>query len=351
MEYDPKGMPFRRLGPSGLRIPLFSLGGWLTLGGSLRGDPVKEIIKTAFENGINMIDTAEEYSEGRSEEEIGRVIKELGLRRTDLIISTKIFWGTRLRKGPNDGGLSRKHIVEGLKESLERLQLDYVDVVFAHRHDVNVPMEEIVRAFNYVIDKGWAFYWGTSQWGAREIEEAYHVSSRLGLMPPIAEQCKHHMFHREQPEKEYAPLYKNYGIGTTTYSSLAGGLLTGKYNDSIPPDSRLGTLDDFKGLADSLKESTGQEMISKIRSLQELATELQTTVAVLALAWVARNPNTSTVILGASKPEQITENLKALEVIPRLTPDILEQIEKILGNKPSPLPTYGRPALDHFGRA
>ncbi|KAF8174937.1 NADP-dependent oxidoreductase domain-containing protein [Pholiota molesta] len=349
-EFDPKNMPFRRLGPSGLRVPLFSLGGWLTLGGTVVGDPVKEIIKTAFENGINMFDTAEAYEAGKSELEMGRVIKELGIRRTDLVISTKLFWG--LRKGPNDGGLSRKHIIEGTQESLARLGLTYVDVIFAHRHDANVPMEEIVRAFNYVIEKGWALYWATSEWGAREIEEAHHIANKLNLIAPIAEQCKHHMFHRDRPEKEYHELYKKYGLGTTTFSSLAGGLLTGKYNDGIPEDSRFSTHSAFfKDTIAGLKSPEGQEQIRKVKELTKLAQEeLQTSIAALALAWVAKNPNTSTVILGASKPEQVLENLKALEVIPKLTPEILEKIEKILDTTPEALPTYGRPVLDKFGR-
>ncbi|KAG2022470.1 hypothetical protein CC2G_000215 [Coprinopsis cinerea AmutBmut pab1-1] len=350
LEFDPKNMPFRRLGPSGLRVPLFSLGGWLTLGGTVVGDPVKDIIKTAFENGINMFDTAEVYANGKSEEEMGRVIKELGLRRTDLIITTKIFWG--VRKGPNQSGLSRKHIIEGTKESLERLQLDYVDVIFAHRHDDSVPMEEIVRAFNYVIEKGWAFYWGTSEWSAQRIEEAYHVASKLNLIPPIAEQCQHHMLHRERPEKEYKPLYEKYGISTTTWSSLASGLLTGKYNEGIPDKSRFSSHSDFfKNTIKELETPEGKEKIRKVRELTKLAQEeLQTTPAALALAWVARNPNTGTVILGASSPEQVVENLKALEVLPKLTPEILEKIEMILDNKPEEWPTYGRPALDAYGR-
>ncbi|KAF8645693.1 hypothetical protein AX16_007642 [Volvariella volvacea WC 439] len=349
-EFDPKNMPFRRLGPSGLRVPLFSLGGWLTLGGTVVGDPVKDIIQTAFENGINMFDTAEAYSGGKSEKEMGRVIKELGLRRTDLVITTKLFWG--VRKGPNDGGLSRKHIIEGTQESLERLGLDYVDVIFAHRYDSSVPMEEIVRAFNYVIEKGWAFYWATSEWSAQEIEEAYHVASRLGLIAPIAEQCQHHMFHRERPEKEYAPLYRNYGIGTTVWSALASGLLTGKYNNGIPQGSRFDNHSEFfKDTLKKLNEPEGQEKIRKVKELTKLAEEeLGTTPAALALAWVAKNPNTSTVILGASRPEQVIENLKALEVLPKLTPEVLEKIEKILDNKPAPPPTYGRPPLDEFGR-
>jgi len=349
LEFDPKNMPFRRLGSSGLRVPVFSLGGWLTLGGTVTGDPVKDIIKIAFDNGINMFDTAEAYAKGQSELEMGRVIKELGLRRTDLVITTKLFWG--LRNGPNDMGLSRKHIVEGTKESLQRLQLDYVDVIFAHRPDHTVGMEEIVRAFNFVIDQGWAFYWATSEWSAREIEEAHHVATKLNLVAPIAEQCKHNMFHRDRPEKEYHGLYKKYELGTTVFSALEGGLLTGKYNNGIPEGSRFATHQMFKSKVDTLQQEEGLAQIEKVKELTKLAeSELDCSVAALALAWVAINPNTSTVILGASKPEQVTENLKALEVIPKLTPAILEKIEKILENKPEPVGTFGRLPLDKFGR-
>lgn len=349
LEFDPKNMPFRRLGPSGLRVPLFSIGGWLTLGGTVVGDPVKEIIKTAFDNGINMIDVAESYSKGKSEEEVGRVIKELGLRRTDLIISTKIFWG--VRPGPNAAGLSRKHIIEGTQESLARLQLDYVDIIFAHRADPNVPMEEIVRAFNFVIEKGWAFYWGTSEWSAREIEEAYHVADKLNLIPPIAEQCQHHMFHRERPEKEYAALYKNYKISTTPWSPLANGLLAGKYNNGIPEGSRYAQHSDFfNDTIAQLESPEGQEKIRKVRELTKLAEGLDATPAALALAWLARNPNTGSIIIGASKPQQVLENLKAIELLPKLTDEVMEKIETILDNKPAPLSTYSRPPLDSFGR-
>jgi len=263
-----------------------------------------------------------------------------------LVITTKLFWG--VRHGPNDGGLSRKHIIEGTQGSLARLQLDYVDVIFAHRADVSVPMEEVVRAFNYVIERGWAYYWATSEWSAREIEEAHHVATRLNLIGPVAEQCLHNMFHRERPEKEYSPLYSKYNLGTTVFSALAGGVLTGKYNDGIPDDSRFSTHGHF---AERLKTPEGQERIKKVRELTKLAEEeLQTTPSVLALAWVAKNPNTSTVILGASNPQQILDNLKALEVIPKLTDQIMDKIEKILDNKPSPIATHGRPPLDEFGR-
>ncbi|KAJ3484514.1 hypothetical protein NLI96_g5593 [Meripilus lineatus] len=291
--FDPKKMVFRRLGSSGLRVPVFSYGG---------------------------------------------------------LITTKLFFG--VRSGPNATGLSRKHIIEGTKESLERLQLDYVDVLFAHRPDSTVPMEEVVRAFNYVIEKGWTFYWATSEWSAREIEEAHHVASRLGLIGPIAEQCQHHLLHRERPEKEYAPLYKKYDMGTTVWSALASGLLTGKYNDGIPEGSRFDDHKDFfKDTLKSLQEEEGKKKIEKVKALTRLAeTELDCSVTHLALAWVAKHSTTSTVILGASKPEQVVDNLKALDVIPKLTPEILEKIEKIVDNKPAPLPTWGRPPLDPFGK-
>ncbi|KAJ7763188.1 NADP-dependent oxidoreductase domain-containing protein [Mycena maculata] len=338
-------MPFRKLGASGLRVPLLSLGGWLTLGGSVTGDPVKEIIQTAFENGINMFDTAEAYAKGKSELEMGRVIKELGYRRTDLVITTKIFWG--LRSGPNDGGLSRKHIIEGTQECLERLQMTYVDVLFAHRYDRTVPMEEIVRAFNYVIEKGWAFYWGTSEWSAQEIEEAHHVATRLNLIAPIAEQMQHNMFHRERPEKEYAPLYQKYGYGTTVWSPLAAGLLTGKYNDGIPEDSRFAREEMFKGRAAAL---ASQDKISKVKELTKIAQSLDSTPTALALAWLAKNPNTSTIILGVTSVPQLQQNLEALRVLPKIRDAHMAKIEEILANKPEDFPTYGRPALDVHGR-
>ncbi|THU75848.1 Aldo/keto reductase [Dendrothele bispora CBS 962.96] len=350
IEFDPKNMPFRRLGPSGLRVPVFSFGGWLTLGKSITGPRTKELIKVAFENGINMFDTAETYNKGESELDMGNAIKELGFRRSDIIVTTKLFWG--VRPGPNAGGLSRKHIIEGTQESLARLGLDYVDIIFAHRPDPNVPMEEIVRAFNYVIEKGWAFYWGTSEWPAEDIEEAYHVANKLNLIAPVAEQCQHHMFHRERPEKEYAKIYRKYGIGTTVWSALASGLLTGKYNDGIPEGSRFDVEKSFfNNTIQGLQSEEGKEKIRKVRELTKLAKEeLDTTPGALALAWIARHPNTSTVILGATKPEQIVENLKAIEVMPKLTPEILEKIEKILNNKPEPVPTHGRPPLDRLGR-
>jgi len=351
VEFNVKNMPFRRLGPSGLRVPVFSLGGWLTMGGSVLGDPVKEIIKVSFENGINMFDLAEGYQGGQAEIEMGRAFRELGFKRSEIIVTTKLFWGNN--KSPNDTGLSRKHIVEGLKDALVRLGLDYVDVVFAHRPDHTTPMEETVRAFNFVINQGWALYWGTSEWSGQEIEEAHHWADKLGLIGPVAEQVKHHMFHRDRAESEYWPLYSKYGLGTTVFSALAGGLLTGKYNNGIPPDSRLAVEQEkqFKDTASGLQSPEGLAMIEKIKALSLFAEqELDCKVSHLALAWIAANPNTSTVILGATRPQQVLDNLKALDVIPKLTPEVIEKIETILGNKPAPWPTYGRPALDQHGR-
>ncbi|KAJ6550143.1 voltage-gated potassium channel beta-2 subunit [Mycena capillaripes] len=342
--FETNGMPFRRLGPTGLRVSLLSLGGWPALGETITGDAAKELIQTAFENGINTFDTAETYADGKSEEELGRAIKELGYRRTDLVIMTKIFWGHR--EGPNDSGLSRKHIIEGTQESLVRLQMNYVDVIFAHRCDTTVPMEEIVRSFNYVIKQGWASYWGTSAWSAQQIEEAHHVATKLNLIAPIAEQMLHNMFYRERPEKEYASLYEKYSYGTTIWSPLAGGILTGKYNDGIPEGSRFSLERRRAALASA--ESVAQ--INKVKELTKVAQNLDSTPTALALAWLAKNPNTSTIILGVSSAAQLLQNLEALKVLPKLTDEHLAQFEKILGNKPEPLPTYSRPALDVYGR-
>ncbi|KAF7345792.1 putative voltage-gated potassium channel subunit beta [Mycena venus] len=326
--FEAKGMPFRRLGQSGLRVSLLSLGGvyvWLTLGESLTGDAAKELVQTAFENGINTFDTAETYGEGKSELELGRVIKELNYRRSDLVIMTKIFWG--IREGPNDSGLSRKHIIEGTRESLERLQMSYVDVIFAHRCDRTVLMEEIVRAFNYVIQQGWALYWGTSAWTAQEIEQAHHIATKLKLIPPVTEQVLHNMFYRERMEKEYLPLFKKYEYGTTIWSPLAGGILTGKYNDGIPEGSRFST----ERRRAALASPEGVAEINKVKEITKIAQTLDSTPTALALAWLAKNPNTSTIITGASSAAQLLQNLEALKVLPRITDEHLEQIEEVLG--------------------
>jgi len=274
---------------------------------------------------------------------MGRALKELGWPRDEYVLTTKIFFGTG-RKEPNTRGLSRKHIVEGLKSSLQRLQTPYVDIVFAHRPDPATPMLEIVEAFTQVIrNLNLAYYWGTSEWSAAQITEAIQLAEKHNLIAPVVEQPQYNAFHRERFEVEYAPLFKQYGYGTTIWSPLASGLLTGKYNDGIPEGSRFATNKAFfENTIKELQTPQGQAKIEKVRKLTKIAEKLGASVTHLALAWAAKNPNVSTVILGATKPEQIVDNLKALELLDKLTPEVLAEIEEVLDNKPKPVNTFGR---------
>ncbi|KAF9898910.1 hypothetical protein BX616_003464, partial [Lobosporangium transversale] len=271
---------------------------------------------------------------GQCEIDMGVAIRKFGWKRSDLVISTKIFWGG---KGPNDRGLSRKHIIEGTDASLKRLQLDYVDLLYAHRPDPDTPMEEIVRAFNHVINQGKAFYWGTSEWSPQQITEAHAVAQRLNLIAPLMEQPQYNMFHRDRVEKDYLPLFKNFGMGATIWSPLASGLLSGKYNAGVPHDSRLAIQDNavMKRLRDGLDSEDGRVKLSKVSNLGNIAKQLDCSTAQLALAWCLKNPNISSVITGASKPSQIEENVKALRVVPLLTDEVMASIEEILLNKPA----------------
>ncbi|KAF1932012.1 voltage-gated potassium channel subunit beta-1 channel subunit beta-1 [Didymella exigua CBS 183.55] len=333
-KFDPKDMEFRRLGPAGLKVSVFSLGGWLTYGGTQKGNIVKEIMEAAWGHGVNFFDTAEVYSAGQCEIEMGNAFKELAWPRDEYVLSTKVFFGTS-RKEPNTRGLSKKHIVEGLKSSLKRLQHDYVDVVFAHRHDPDVPMKEIVEAFTQAIHMNLAYYWGTSEWSAAQIQEATEIAEKYHLIAPIVEQPQYNAFHRERFEKEYAPLYEKFQYGTTIWSPLASGLLTGKYNEGIPEDSRFATNQAFfKKTIDELKSDEGQAKIAKVKKLTKIAEKLDASTSQLALAWAAKNPHVSTVILGASKVQQVHDNCAALKLLPKLTPEVMEEIEGILGNKP-----------------
>ncbi|KAI9103098.1 NADP-dependent oxidoreductase domain-containing protein [Phlyctochytrium arcticum] len=329
-------MEYRFLGRSGLKVSVLSLGGWVTFGKQTDQDTTNACIKAAYDAGINFFDNAEVYGDGASEKAMGDAFKKFGWKRSDLVVSTKIYWGG---KGPNDKGLSRKHIIEGLKKSLERLQMDYVDLVFAHRPDSLTPMEETVRAFNWVIDKGYAFYWGTSEWSAEQIADAHRIADRLGLIGPLMEQPQYNMFHRDRFEVEYAPLYEKFGLGTTIWSPLASGILSGKYNSGVIPEGSRLTLDEdlMKSMKDKLLNTEdGRSKIKKVKEMESIAKELGCTQAQLALAWCAKNPNVSTVITGASRPEQVKENVKAVQVIAKLTPEIMEKIDKILENKPTP---------------
>ncbi|KAI9220840.1 NADP-dependent oxidoreductase domain-containing protein [Blastocladiella britannica] len=338
LEFPP--MEYRFLGKSGLKVSVLSLGGWVTYGGQVKDDVTYQCMKTAYELGVNFFDTAEVYASGQSEVDMGKAIKrlgeELGTKRSDLVISTKLFWAG---KGVNDRGLSRKHIIEGLRASLDRMDQTYVDVVFAHRPDPDTPMEETVRAFNHVIERGWAFYWGTSEWSAQEITEAHLVAQRLNLIGPLCEQPQYNMLHRERFEKEYAPLYKHHGLGTTIWSPLASGVLTGKYNDlsNLPEGSRLTMADNpvMARIRAGLDTDEGKAKIAKVAALMPIADRLGCTTAQLALAWCVLSKNVSTVITGASRPEQVKENIRSLAAVAKITPDVRLEIEAVLDNQPS----------------
>ncbi len=324
-------MEYRNLGSAGLKVSALSFGAWVTFGTQIGEDVAYELMKTAFDAGVNFFDNAEAYAGGEAEVVMGKVIKHAGWKRSDLVLSTKIFWGG---SGPNDRGLSRKHIVEGVDAALQRLQTDYVDLVFAHRPDIQTPIEETVRAFDHVINQGKAFYWGTSEWSAAQIMEAYAIARREHLIPPQMEQPQYHMFHRERVESEYAHLYDEIGLGTTIWSPLASGLLTGKYNQGMPEGTRA-TLEGYEWLRSRFEDEEAVQRIAKVGELMNIADELGVSMAQLALAWTLKNPNISTTITGSSKPEQIVENMKAIDVVSQLDDDVMAKIETILDNKPA----------------
>jgi len=325
-------MEYRNLGRSGLKVSALSYGAWVTFGNQVDVDDAAELLKIALDAGVNFFDNAEVYAQGRAEEVMGVAFRKLGLRRSDLVVSTKIFWGG---EGPNDRGLSRKHLIEGTDASLRRLGLDYVDVLFCHRADLHTPVEETVRAMDHLIRDGKVLYWGTSEWPGDRILEAYHVARRERLVPPVVEQPQYNLFHRDRFEREYAPLYERIGLGTTIWSPLAGGLLTGKYNDGIPADSRA-ALEGYEWLRDRYEGDEAEARIAIVRALAQLASELDASVAQLAIAWCLANPNVSTVILGAAKRHQLEENLGALHVAERVDEAVMERIEALVGNRPEP---------------
>lgn len=322
-------MEYRRLGKAGLKVSELSLGAWVTYGGQVGEKIADECMSAAYEYGVNFFDNAEAYAGGNAEIVMGNVLKSKPWARESYVVSTKIFWGG---KGPNDRGLSYKHVVEGVNKALKRLQLDYVDLVFCHRPDPETPIEETVWAMNHIIEQGKAFYWGTSEWSAAEIMEAYAVAREQHLRPPSMEQPQYNMVHRERFEKEYAPLFRDLGYGTTIWSPLASGLLSGKYNNGIPEGARA-TLKGYDWMKDSILTPAN---LKKTRKLARIADDLGVPLAALAIAWCLKNPNVSTVITGASKVEQLHENFKALEVVPKLTKSVMDKIEKVLANRPVP---------------
>uniref|UniRef100_A0ABI8ABZ6 NADP-dependent oxidoreductase domain-containing protein n=1 Tax=Felis catus TaxID=9685 RepID=A0ABI8ABZ6_FELCA len=368
---------YRNLGKSGLRVSCLGLGTWVTFGGQITDEIAEQLMTLAYDNGINLFDTAEVYAAGKAEVVLGNIIKKKGWRRSSLVITTKIFWGG---KAETERGLSRKHIIEGLKASLERLQLEYVDVVFANRPDPNTPMEgssfvlccfrdlenevvfelfflhlflyipstrdpfsssksrtfiieETVRAMTHVINQGMAMYWGTSRWSSMEIMEAYSVARQFNLIPPICEQAEYHMFQREKVEVQLPELFHKIGVGAMTWSPLACGIVSGKYDSGIPPYSRA-SLKGYQWLKDKILSEEGRRQQAKLKELQAIAERLGCTLPQLAIAWCLRNEGVSSVLLGASSADQLMENIGAIQVLPKLSSSIIHEIDSILGNKP-----------------
>lgn len=325
-------MEYRRMGKSGLQLSVLSLGSWVTFGKQIDDFHSEKLMSLAYEHGVNFFDNAEVYAHGASEEMMGRVLKDKQWERSSYILSSKVFFGTHGSKEnkPNQHGLCRKHIVEACHEALNRLQTDYLDLYYCHRPDANVPMEEIVRTMNTLIQQGKILYWGTSEWSAAEIMEAHAVSGRLHLEGPVVEQPQYNMFHRRKMEQEFQPVFRTFGMGTTTWSPLASGILTGKYNNGIPDESRLG-MEGFEWLKE---RELNENRIEKVKKLTPVAEQLGISMATLALAWVIKNPDVTSAILGATKETQLEENLKAVAACSRLTPEIMETIDTILENKP-----------------
>ena len=319
-------MEYRHLGRTGIRVSEWSLGSWITFKNQVDVDAAAKIMAAAYDLGVNFFDNAEAYAKGKSEEVMGAALKKLGWRRGSYLVTTKLYWG--LHNGVNESNtLNRKRLIEGVNGSLERFQLDYVDVVYCHRADKTTPIEETVWAMHNIIEWGKAMYWGTSMWSAAEIVEAIAVAEKHHLHKPVVEQPVYNLFERERFAGEYARFYKEYGYGATTFSPLATGLLSGKYNNGIPKDSRVGVMN-----IDWLTEGvTDKDKIAKVQSLEPIANELGCTVAQLSLAWCLKNPFLSSIITGASRVSQLQENLKASEIAPKLTTEILEQIDKIFG--------------------
>ncbi|EGX96263.1 voltage-gated K channel beta subunit, putative [Cordyceps militaris CM01] len=330
-------MQYRFLGKSGLQVSAISLGGWLTYGGHVDREGTYACMKAAYDCGVNFFDCAEVYAAGESEIVMGEAIKKYGWKRNDLVISTKIFWGGAFGDNPvNNKGLSRKHIIEGVDASLKRLDLAYVDLIYAHRADRQTPMEETVRAFNHIINTGKAFYWGTSEWRADEIAQAHRVADRLGLIGPVMEQPAYNMIDRAKVEGEFALLYREPGLGLTVFSPMKQGILTGKYRDGVPDDSRFAqtSVQYIAGFWKNVGKEGWDKIVEQVNQLQPIADRLGIKMSTLALAWVLRNPNVSSAITGASGPAQVYENVRALAAVEKLTPEIMAEIDEILNNKP-----------------
>jgi voltage-dependent potassium channel beta subunit len=325
-------MEYRRLGKSGLQVSALSLGSWLTFGKQIENTTAEALMRMAYDAGINFFDNAEIYSNGQSEVVMGKILKKMKWTRSSYLVSSKVFFGTMGAKSkPNERGLSRKHVIEGCHAALKRLQVDYIDLFFCHRPDKNTPISETVWAMNDLIRQGKILYWGTSEWSAAEIVEAIHIAHHTNLIPPVMEQPQYNMMVREKMEKEYLHVFNYHSYGTTVWSPLASGVLSGKYNKAKKPsDTRL----EMDGMQWLKKRVLTTDQLTKAGQLQHVAQQLNITLPVLAIAWVLKNQYVSTAILGASKPMQLKENLSAINAVSLLTDEIMEAIEKILDNKP-----------------
>ena len=325
-------MQYNNLGKSGLKVSELSFGSWITFGSQIGDTTSEDLMKMAYDNGINFFDNAEVYAAGKSEEVMGNILKKMNWSRDSYILSSKAFFGIKGLKDskPTQHGNNRKHLTEACHQALQRLQTDYLDLYYCHRPDKETPMEETVRTMNTLIEQGKVLYWGTSEWSAQEIMEAHMVAKDLRLIGPTMEQPQYNMLWREKVENEFSQIYKTVGLGTTIWSPLASGILTGKYNDGIPKDARLNR-DELSWLKD---KSVVEENLNKVTELTKLAKELGISMPLLALAWCLKNVNVSTVILGASKTSQLKENLKATDAKEKLTDEVMEKIEEILDNKP-----------------
>ena len=323
-------MEYRRLGSSGLKVSALSFGSWVTFSFQMDDTAAAECMTAAYDAGVNFFDNAEVYAGGESERIMGRVLRKAGWGRDTYCVSSKVYWGGQL---PTQRGLSRKHVHDACHAALRRLQLDYLDLFFCHRPDLETPIEETVRAMDDLVRQGRVLYWGTSEWSAQQIQEAYGVARQYGLTPPTMEQPQYNMLERDRVEREYHRLYSEIGLGTTIWSPLASGVLTGKYRDGIPEGSRM-SLPDYQWLREQVESEEGQANVRKAVELEGIAQELGVPLAQMAIGWCLKNPNVSTVILGTSNARQLAQNLASLDLVPRMTDDVMEKIEAVLGNRP-----------------
>ncbi len=324
-------MEYRRLGKSGLKVSEVSLGSWVTFGKQVDEKEAMALMGLAYDAGINFFDNAEGYEAGESEALMGAALEKLGWGRDTYAVSSKVFWGG---EKPTQKGLSRKHVTEACHAALKRLRVDYLDLYFCHRPDIDTPIEETVWAMHNLITQGKILYWGTSEWSAQQLTEAWAVARDLKITPPVMEQPQYNLFTRQKVEGDYLPLYDLMGLGTTIWSPLASGVLTGKYNDGIPADSRM-NLPGYEWLKHSWESDDGKAKLVKVKQLAALSKEIGLPIHHLALLWCLDNPYVSTVILGASRKSQLEDNLSALDAKDKLTPDVIEKIEVIMGNKPA----------------